>query len=635
MNNIVVKLKSKKDMERFCLKENLSVLYNLKSYLDDLYYNDKSVLDDTLYDILKDYLMKSDPDYIPIVGSKIRDKDKRIKLPVWLGSLDKLTPPEQKGLDRFIIKNDSPFYIITEKLDGVSGLLYIKNGKQNLYTRGDGFVGSDISHLIKYLNIPKIKDDIIIRGEIVIKTKNFLKYNEYYKNPRNMVSGLVSSKTVREGLKDLTFISYEIIGNDIMDSPLTQLNKLKSMGFKVVKSLKVTKNQTSNTEKLQKIHDLFKLKTHYLIDGIVVQSNLKYDRNIDGNPKYSFAYKVIDSSNIARTRVIDIEWSITQWKYIIPIAIIEPVELSGAKISRISLGSARLMKQKMIGVNSIVNVTRSKDVIPFILNVVKKCEILKMPTIEYKWDSNNVHIVAINIDNDTKDIIHIKYLVKFFSKMKIKYLALSTVKKLYNNGFNTLVKIFDATKKELLQIEGIKEKSAERIITNIKNGLTNITIPQILGSAGIFGYSIGVKRIESLMLDIPDLVSENKDINIIKQNILKVEGFSEKITKKIIENIPNAKTFLKSVEPYVTYINSTRISNSLVGYKYVMSGFRDIELEKNIKNMGGKIVSSVSKNTKYLIVKSKNSGSGKEKKAKSLGIEILTKEEFQHSIKNM
>ena len=280
--------------------QSLDNLHHLKLYLDDIYYNtEESVFDDKRYDILKEFL-SGDPNYVPPVGAKIRVHENRVTLPFWLGSASKITPDEPGELDRWIKKNPNPQVIVTEKLDGVSGMFIQKGGKRKLYTRGDGVVGADISYLIQYITgIPDFKEDIAIRGELIMEKKIFeSKYKKgtestsseakagtrTYKHSRNMISGLVGAKTVRNGLNDIKFIVYEIIGDDTMFSPIKQLKKLSGLGFTTAMYEKIDFPGTPG--KLTKLHKKFKAQTKFEIDGIVVQSNVQYDRNITGNPSY-------------------------------------------------------------------------------------------------------------------------------------------------------------------------------------------------------------------------------------------------------------------------------------------------------------------------------------------------------------
>ena len=211
--------------------------------------------------------------------------------------------------------------------------------------------------------------------------------------------------------------------------------------------------------------------------------------------------------------------------------------------------------------------------------------------------------------------------------MGIKHVSEATVKKLYNRGFDTLLKIIGANEKDLLTIDGIKEKSAERIVNNIRTGLKGVNVSELLGAASVFGFGVGRKRVIALMTDIPDLLTAEK--KGLKKRILEVEGFSEIMAQKVYESVDNAVEFIDEISKFVSFTEDTRVSDDLVGHKFVFSGFRSKELEKNISDRGGKIVSTVSKKTSGVVVDSKEGKqSTKVTKAESLGIIIYTKEEF-------
>lgn len=635
-----------KQMKKYCTHENMEDLHSLKIKLDDIYYNtDSPGISDSLYDVLKDWLMDNNPDWVPPVGARIRVNDNRVTLPYWMGSADKITPDEEKELVRWFEKNPCKNLFVSEKLDGVSGTFVYTNGKKKLYTRGDGVEGSDISYLIQYIEtLPVIGDDIAVRGELIIKKNVFNKkyytgkkdeYNQkkmkggglerLYKNARNMVSGLVGAKTVRPGLVDVDFIAYEIIGHETMSKPSSQFNKLKKLGFTVAKNRKIKSTQTM--ESLVELHNQFKEDSEYDIDGIIVQSNIPYDRNHSGNPSYMFAFKVNSEDSIYTTTVIDIDWSVSSWGQIIPVAVIDPVELPGNTIERVTVSNAGLMVEKGIGPGAIINVTRSKEVIPFIVSVSEPCIEFKWPNVEYVWDENNVHIKVVDASPEVIANMCIKFCAKFFAQMGIKHVSTATVRKMYNHGLDTLLKIITARKKELLQIDGIKEKSATRIVENIRNGLRGIKAPELLGAASVFGFGVGRKRVIALMTDIPDLLTAGK--KGLKKRILAVEGFSEIMSQKVYENIDNAVEFIDTVSQYVSFIEDTRVSDALVGQKFVFSGFRSKELEQIIIDRGGKTVTSVSNKTSCVIISSKGGkASGKIVKANTLGIPVYTKEEF-------
>jgi DNA ligase (NAD+) len=629
MNDKLIKL-SKLPIDKFNLtlkKNKIEVLKVIKEYLDDKYYNtgNTSEFTDQQYDILKDIILKKDKNYKASVGSKIREDDNKIKLPYWLGSLDKIKPEDENKLENWKKKYNNDKYIIENKLDGVSCLYMYKNNKCSLYTRGDGNIGSDITHLLKYIkNIPSIKEDISIRGELIIKEKVFMdKYSCTIANPRNMISGLVNAKSLREGINDIDFIAYEIIlDKDEQNIPSIQLKKLKELGFNIVDNMIVNKDDL-NIENLTNILIDSKEKSKYEIDGIIIQPESKYIRNTIDNPKYAFAYKI----NIFSEAIVEgVEWNISKHKLLKPRVKIEEINLNGVNINYASGSNAKNIVEKCIGKGAIVKITRSGDVIPFIVSVIKPASKPDMPDIPYRWNENNVDIIVEDDENNVSDI---KMISSFFSNIGIKSISDATVEKIYNSGYNSLIKILEAKAEDFQKIDGFQETLAKKIYNNIHNGLKNISLDLLIGSSNILGESIGKRKVKSLLDGYPDIFKDklSKDEKIEK--IINIEGFSNKTAEKIVNNIEKTKKFLKDIDKYVSYTNNETKTNKLENVSVLLSGFRNADLESEIIKNGGKILSSVSKNLKILIVKDKDSTSSKVEKAKSLNIEILFEDEFK------
>ena len=198
-------------------------------------------------------------------------------------------------------------------------------------------------------------------------------------------------------------------------------------------------------------------------------------------------------------------------------------------------------------------------------------------------------------------------------------------------GLNNLIKIISASKKTLLEVPEFQEKSADRIYTNIHTGLQNVKISTVLGASGVLGFGIGTKRMDSLFLDIPNILTiyKKKTHEETRDIIMKVEGFSYITADKIATNLKYADLFIKKLGKYATFQEEVRVSDSLKGHKIVMTGFRDKNLEDSISERGGKVVGSVSKNTTILVVAKKvNKLTGKLQKASELGIPIYERDEF-------
>ena len=616
--------------------EELLKLHNLKLGYDNVYYNTgDNAIEDWRYDLLKDILKERDPDYVPPIGVKIREGDNSAVLPFYLGSADKYTPSEETGIMRWVGNNPSEKYVISDKLDGVSGLFGSIDGVGKLFTRGDGVEGSDISHIIPYIKgIPKeLKENVWVRGELIIRKEVFeKKYRDKtvngkkYKAGRNMVSGILNAKTARIALHDLHFVTYEIV-EDNPEVILDQLRKLKEIGFEVVR---YAIDEKITLKMLERTHIKFKGESKYEIDGIIISRNTKYDRYTQGNPDYMFAFKMRMDKDVHRTIVKRVDWNVSKWGKIIPVVVFNPVDIKDATLERVSANNAKYIKENKIGPGTVIDVTRSKEVIPYIVNVVSSTG-EQFPTIEYKWDDNKVHIIATGEGISKESCI--KKLSDFFKKMNIDYVAEATVKKLYEAGFDNLMKIIKATPEELMKVPTIKSKSANKICNNIAKGLSGIDIAHTIGAAGVFGEGIGLRRTKELFQAYPTILSDSKSKSKVDiyEKILTVEGFANITAKNVANRIVLARKFIDTLEPFVTFKKKEEFSNkNLTDMKIVMTGFRDKELEQEITKRGGKLTTGVSKKTTMLVVKQMSqTPTGKAKKAKELKIPIMTKEDFQ------
>ena len=619
------------EFERQLFNEDLDFLHKIKLYVDDLYYNTGSEtgLDDYKYDILKDYLQERDPEYVPPIGAKIRDSDNEVSLPFWLGSMNKIKyEGSSDSLRRWLSKHKAEEYIIENKLDGISCLLEFRNKKIKLYTRGDGSRGSDISHLAPYFkNIPKkLRETIYVRGELIMNKNTFkMKYADEFANPRNMVAGRIGSKTIRSGLTDIEFIAYEIVRENTLPKPQEQLEMLKELGFKVVNF--TTEKELSSEKLLENL--LYNIQeSEYEIDGIIVQGNIPYKRNVSGNPDYAFAFKARLDTNLVEVVVEKVEWNISKWGLIKPRIKIKPVSLGGVTITYTSGFNAKYINDNKIGPGSVLKLTRSGDVIPFIIEVVKGSR-AQFPEIDYKWNDTKVDIYIIENSN----ITCIKLIASFFAALKIKHVSEATVTKIYEHGMDNIIKIVSAKKEDFDKIEGFGSRLAERTYDNIHKGFENVPLYLLLGASGVFGMGMGTRKIELLFNNFPNILKEYKKMkkNELYEKINNIHGFSDKTTVKIIKNLPWAEKFVEKLSPYIKFEEEieTKVSNDFGGKKIVFSGFRNTKLEEEIKKRGGKVTTSISKNTSILVVSSKEGGSSKIEKAKELNIPIYELSEFR------
>ena len=459
MDTLIKKISSFKTASKlleFLEKTVNDTLMSIKKTLDDKYYNEGlQLVSDEYYDLIKEALGDLDT-----VGAKLREGDNKTKLPFWLGSMDKIKQDEDTKIDSWKSKNvvslpNHHNYIVSSKLDGVSCLAIFSLTDIKLYTRGDGITGSDISHLSKFIkSIPKKlkipEEGLAVRGELIIPEKIFKKkYADKYENPRNMIAGLIGSKTSREGLTDIHFVVYEIVAKDVeMPSPEKQLKTLDMIGFEVVKYQ--IQNDISS-EILTEILARLKQESDYELDGIIVQSNTKYTRNTSKNPKYAFAFKI--QGETADTTVISVEWKVSQWGALKPVVIINPVKLSGVTISKATGYNGKFIIDNVIGPGAVVTIIRSGDVIPKIINIVKPAKSGKpqLPEIPYKWTETKVDLLVDSSKQDSEALqdinneMCVKRINRFFEKLDIKEIGQARIQKLYENGIDTIIKIISST----------------------------------------------------------------------------------------------------------------------------------------------------------------------------------------------
>ena len=654
MANIIKKLLNSNDSS-IDIASNLSVeeLEKVLTYASDKYYNSpNSVINDALYDILIDFLKMKDPKSLILknIGAKVKSKDK-VKLDYWLGSMDKIKPPSNQL--EIWSKKYKPPYNLSDKLDGVSALLtYTHNGQVNMYTRGTATEGMNITPLIKYLKLPTWNDVFIyckknnikgtinliaFRGELIIKESIFEKnWSKILKNGRNSVAGLVNSKTINPDLaNDTDLVIYEVV--DPFYPIEKQLKIVKDIGFITVTNKIINQNFLDFTL-LSKYLKERRTKSEYQIDGIIVTSCGKHDRNIDGNPEYAFAFKDILEDQKAKTTVISIEWNISKDGLIKPTILLEPVTIGGVEIKRVTGNNAKFIMDNKLGPGAQIEIIRSGDVIPKVEKVIKvaKSGSGSLPDMNYYWNETKVDIILDN-HKDSLNVL-IKNIYYFFSKLETKGLGEKNVEKMVEAGLNTIPKILEANKEKFITVEGFGEKTAENLIESIKKALINVPLAKLMAASNKLGHGIGEERMKQVLAIYPNLMSDYKKwtkkefIDKIKE----INGWEEKTASLLVNNFGEFIKFYTSISKYITIevIKKTKIINGeFTGKIVVFTGFRDKNLEEKIEAQGGKIGSTVSKNTDYLVVKEKSESTDKITKAISLGIKIITKEKLSKMLK--
>ena len=603
----------------------------LETMLDEAqkaYYNDpeNSLLTDNEYDIIKEYMEKKYPKnkVLDQIGAPIQDKNK-VKLPYFMASMDKIKP-DTNALQKWKDKYSGP-YVLSAKLDGISGLYSTENNEQKLYTRGNGEVGQDISHLIPFLKLPTTPD-ITIRGELIMKKSTFIdKYKDQFSNSRNLVSGLVNQKKMEpEKFKDVDFVAYEVIKPSL--KPSEQMKFLEDE--EVYEVINETKKNIDNSILSEILVD-WRENYEYTIDGVIVENDEIYKRT-EENPKHAFAFKMVLSDQIAEAKVLNVLWAPSKDGYLKPRIQIEPVVLGGAKIEYATAFNAAFVEDNQIGIGALVKLVRSGDVIPHIMEVIEPAEKAKMPDVDYKWNETHVDIILEDAEQD--ETVKEKNIVGFFKGLEVDGLGPGNVKKIIKAGYESVPQIIAMTEEDFLKVEGFKKKMAEKVFKSIHDKIDKASLPKIMAVSNIFGRGFGEKRIEPILSKYSDILTSSESDEEKIDKIKGIKGIEKKTAERFVNNISKFMDFIE-VAKLQNKLSDIPIqepkdeSHPLYDKTIIITGFRDKELSEKLKDIGAKESSSVTKNTFAVIVKNKDEETGKTEAAKEKNIPLYTVEEFK------
>ena len=597
---------------------------------NDAYYNKKApLMSDNEYDIIKEYVERKYP------GNKITKQigapvqKNKVELPYNMPSMDKIKP-DTSILTSWSAKYKGS-YVISRKLDGVSGM-YISEPEPKLYTRGDGKVGQDISHLIKHLKLPKAHG-LVVRGEFIIPREVFkTKYADKFANARNMVSGMINSKTVDDSIRDLHFVTYEVIAPQL--DPSKQLAALEKAGHEVVKHEVV---ETVSNSMLSEILLDWRANGEYEIDGIIVTDDHIHPR-VEGNPDHAFAFKMVLSDQMAEAKVVDVEWSPSKDGYLKPRVRIEPIALGGVTIEYATGFNGKFIKDNKIGIGALIKLIRSGDVIPHIMSVSMPADEAKMPKEEYSWTESGVDIVLTNVGDNA--VVREKNITMFFKTLEVDGLGEGNVKKLIKTGYNSVAKIIAMSKSDFETVEGFKEKTAEKLSAGIKEKVAKASLIEIMVASNTLGRGVSTKNLELIMEAYPQILQSVESMEEKVKMLVSIKGVGEKNAKAFVQNMGtfldflrecglegklNASVVPKNVSVPVENVDTT---NPLYGKTIVMTKVRDKSIIDHLGKVGAKLGDSMKKDTFVLIVKSHDDKSNKTEYALKNGIPIMTPEEF-------
>ena len=601
------------------------------------YYNENELMTDNEFDIVKEYMENKYPKnrVLQEIGAPV-EKNK-VSLPYNMPSMDKIKP-DTNSLQKWKQKYSGP-YVLSAKLDGISALYSTENNQLKLYTRGNGTIGQDISHLIPYLLLPKI-DNITIRGELIMKKTTFVeKYSNTFANARNMVAGLVNQKKIDvEKMKDVDFVAYEVITPELKPSEQMSYMNKKHDEDKIITVINETVMELTN-EYLSTLLVEWRENYEYTIDGVIVVDDKIYART-KKNPEHGFAFKMVLSDQVAEVKVVDVIWTPSKDGYLKPRLQVEPVTLGGAKIEYATAFNAAFVEDNKIGIGAIVKLVRSGDVIPHIMDVVVPAEKAQMPTVPYKWNETHIDIIMENMEDD--ETVKEKNIVGFFKGLEVDGLGPGNVKKIITAGYDSVAKIIGMSKTDFLKVAGFKEKMADKIYTSIHKQINDSSLVKIMAVSNIFGRGFGERKIEPIMNKYPDIITTlDSDDEKIKK-IVEIRGIEKKTAERFVKHIPAFIDFMKTaklqskIEESVTAVTDTSAkaksmdtSHPLFDKHIVITGFRNKLLSQELKNIGAKETNAISKNTFIVIVSKEGEDTNKSESARQKNIPIMTLDTFK------
>jgi DNA ligase (NAD+) len=569
----------------------------------------------------------------------------------------------QKGLG-----TDNVQYTCELKYDGASISIRYENGRLvRAVTRGDGFQGDDVTTNIKTIRAVPIKlkgdypEKFDIRGEIILPLEGFAKMNQEmieagqtpYANPRNTASGSLKLQDSGEvARRPLDCLLYSIIGPNLpFNTQFEGLEHARNWGFKVPKQAKLA----NNIDEVLAFIDHWDTHRHdlpYETDGVVIKVNNLHQQDELGytakSPRWAVAYKF--KAERASTRLKEITYQVGRTGAITPVANLEPVQLGGTTVKRASLHNADQIEKLDIRVGDEVYVEKGGEIIPKIIAVdFTQRPADSMPTIyidkcpecftQLERKEGEAQHYCPNYYGCPPQIIgRIQHYISR-KAMDIEGLGGETVTLLYNAGLvHNYADLYDLKKEQVVPLERMADKSAENLVNGIEKS-KEIPFERVLYALGIryVGETVAkklarhYKNIDNLaQATLTDLILVDEIGDRIAQSV--VDFFENEDNRKLVERLKGYGVQLEAVT-----VANTNVSDTLAGKIFVVSGvftkFSRDELKNAIEANGGKVGSSISSKTHY-VVAGDNMGPAKLEKANQLGVKIISEDEFVELISN-
>ena len=555
-------------------------------------------------------------------------------------------------------------YTCELKYDGASISITYENGVlKRAVTRGDGFQGDDVTNNIKTIKSVPLKlkgnfpDKFDVRGEIILPFAGFEKMNQElieigetpYSNPRNTASGSLKLQDSSEVAKrPLDCLLYFLVGNNLpFNSQFEGLETARNWGFKAPKEAKLAKS----IEEVFEFIDYWDTHRHnlpYETDGVVVKVNSFHFQDELGftakSPRWAIAYKF--KSEQVSTTLNSISYQVGRTGAITPVANLEPVQLAGTIVKRASLHNADQIEKLDIRVGDTVFVEKGGEIIPKIIAVDLSKRAENSEPTKYITHCPECETLLVRNEGEANHYCPNFYgcppqiigrIQHYISRkaMDIEGLGGETVALLFNNGLvRSYADLYDLTVEQILPLERMAQKSAENLVNGVQNS-KNIPFESVLFALGIrfVGETVAkklakhYKNIDALsQATVMDLILVDEIGERIAQSV--IEFFSNDENKIIIERLKSYGVQFEIVEK-VNPNATNKLANKIFVVSGVFEKFSRDDLKKAIEDNGGKVGSSISAKTHY-VVAGDNMGPAKLDKANKLNIPIISEVDFMN-----
>ena len=547
--------------------------------------------------------------------------------------------------------------VLSWKMDGLTIVLTYDNGELvKAVTRGNGYVGEVITNNAKvFKNVPHriaFKGKLTLRGEAVIKYSDFNALNNQiedseakYKNPRNLCSGSVRQlNNAVTAERNVFFFAFTLVvaeGEDFHNSRMQQFEWLRSQGFDVVEHVQVDRESLPSyvSQFAERITE-----NDFPSDGLVIiYDDIAYGESLGRTAKFprnAMAFKWTDET--ADTVLRQIEWSASRTGLINPVAIFDPVELEGTKVSRASVHNISIMEGLKLGIGDDIRVFKANMIIPQIAqnltesgNIVipDVCPVCGQPT--RICEINDVK--TLYCDNPECQAKHVKSFALLVSRdaLNIDGLSEATLEKFIQRGFikdKTDIFHLDRFKDEIVAMDGFGEKSYANLIEAVEKA-RDTDLVRVLYGLGIDNIGLSTAKLIVRKFKGDKEALMNADI----QELTDIDGIGEVIADSYVKYFADEKKRKEYIrllgEVSLKEMDDTQNSQELSGKTFVITGSvthfaNRKELKELIESMGGKVTGSVTENTSYLINNDSMSQSAKNKTAAKLNVPVITEEEF-------